>query len=308
MDLENTSAEAGESSFDELMGSLREDAAELVGESASSATNAETAPAAPSVAVEAPAEVVDDTQDAEARRTALLREIAINPAATQQYAQQQYQQQYQPQQQQVDQGPILPFDEFSYDPNNADHQRALIAAQLQEVGGPLFDKLNAITQRFEAEEEAKQVEQFKEVASQANNKTVEFLDTYVPGFGNIAGKLGKNEPLTAVERAVFNEAVNAESALFEMYEAQGYTDVRWNVQARAHIAQQIGPALQQYAKDLGLVAQPSKPKLTPEQQKVMKQEMYVESSNAVPANASSFDSAHAKGDIDGMIGALRNHR
>lgn len=252
----------------------------------------------------------DLERQAEERRNALLREIAIDPDLTGQYVQQQYQPappQTAAAPPQKEQGVSLPFDEFSFDAGNPAHIQALFDARLNEVGGPMFEKLDFITQQFQQAQQAQQYQQIQQLEQEANNKTVAFLDTYVPGFSGIVEKVSKGERLTATERAVLNEAVNAESAYFQAYQRQGHQHVVYDVQARAKIAQQIGPALKEYAKELGLVAQPSaKTPLTPEQQKQMKQEMYVESSNAVPAaNAGNFDKAHQSGDTLQMIRALR---
>lgn len=252
----------------------------------------------------------DLEKHAEERRNALLREIAIDPDLTGQYVQQQY---YQPpqapqqEQPQTPQGNTLPFDEFSFDANNPEHIQAIFDARLNEIGGPMFETIQRIEQRFQQEEAARQQQQVQELESFANKKTVEFLDTYVPGFSGIVDKVSKGERLSASEKAVLNEAVNAESAYFQAYRQQGHQYVAYDVQARAKIAQQIGPALKEYAKELGLVAQPSaKTQLTPEQQQQMKQEMYVESSNAVPAaNTGTFDKAYQAGDPLQMIRALR---
>lgn len=267
-------------------------------------------------AIETTAEPAAEADDAEleARRTALMREIALDPSLTQRYAQQQYAPQQQPQ---IEQPPELPFDEFTFDPSNPAHQQALFDARLQEVGGPLFDKIDRIAQRFEQEDQQRQQQQIEGLAKQANQKTVAFLDTYVPGFSTIAEKLGGSQPLTAQEKAIFNEAVNAESAIVSHYAEQmaqqnqvpyqqAYNYLLHDVQARAQIAQIIGPELKKYASELGLVSQPRAAQLTPEQRQVMKQESYVESSNAVPAtSAGSFDKAHQKGDTLSMIRALR---
>lgn len=276
----------------------------------------EAAPAEPAATEEAP-EVSDE--EAETRRNALLREIAMDPGLTQQYVQQQYQPPVYapapaPAQYQEPQAPELPFDEFSFDPNNPEHHKALIT----QIAAPLFDQVQQVNQRFQQEEQARQAQQMQAVAQQANEKAVAFLDTYVPGFAGIADKLSKGETLKAAERAVFNEAVNAESAMFNGYAMQmaqqagipyqqAYDYVTHNVQIRAQIAQQIGPQIKTYAKEIGLVSQPtSKPQLPPEAQKQMKREMYVESSNAVPAaNAGGFEKALESGDAFQMIRALR---
>ncbi len=251
-------------------------------------------------------------QEAEARRNALLREIAIDPVLTNQYAQQQYYssqqpQQYQPPQPQLEpQSPALPFDEFTFDANNPEHMKALMAAQIEEAGSPLFEKIDKIAQRFEKEEQQRQYQELRQVEDHANQKTVEFLDTYIPGFKGITDKVSKGENLNPIEKAVFNEAVNAES-----YFLQQYPNAVYDVQARAQIAQHIGPQLKEYAKALGLVAQPGvkTPQLTPEQKQVMSREMYVESSNAVPvSDAGSFEKAHKSGNLDQMIHALRQQK
>lgn len=276
------------------------------------------APAASEPAVEAPDEA------AEARRNALLREIAIDPALTNQYLQQQFAPAHQPQQQapvvQPQQQPAaLPFDEFTYDSNNPEHQKALIAHQLHELGGPMFEAVSQMAQRQQQQDQAQQQQQQQAMAAQANKKTTEFMDTYTPGFSKITEKLTNKEPLTGVEDAVFRKAADHEAAWLDAYAAdiaQKYqTDFGTarsyavgNVQIRADIAQKIGPEIQKYAKELGLVSQPA-PTLTPEAKKVMKQEAYVESSNAVPASsASKFESAHKSGDTVYMIGAIRAQR
>ena len=256
---------------------------------------------------------------AETKRLELMREIALDPALTQQYAQQQFypqqqlpafqqpqfqQPQYQPQtqyQQPQEQEFQLPFDEFTYDSTNPEHQQALIAAQLHQIGGPLFQKIDQISQRFSQQEAQQQAAQQQQAAAYANQKTVEFLDTYVPGFAGIAQKVIDKQPWDAKEEAIFSMAVNMESLFFQQF-PQAMNDV----QARALIAQNIGPILQQKAKELGLVSQPRPQQLTPEVQQQMRQEMYVESSNAVPAaNATNFDKARAKGDALSMISELR---
>jgi hypothetical protein len=289
-----------------------------------SETPAQAQPEEPAKAEEPEAPSEESDQEAEERRNALLREIAMDPGLTQQYAQQQYyppqpQPQYQQPQPAQEQAPTLPFDEFTFDATNPEHMKALVAQQIQEVGNPLFETVEQLNQHFQQEEQAKQQSKLKDAHQQANQKIIEFIDTYVPGFSQITEKVGKGDALSAVERAVFNEAVNAESAYFNAYASQlaqqhnvgfneAYNYVTHNVQMRADIAQKIGPAIKTYAKELGLVAQPStaKPKVTPEQKQEMEREMYVESSNAVPAaNAGSFEKAHQKGDTLGMIAALR---
>lgn len=297
MSLEENTPQEGVNELD-LISDLRnpEPAAEPVAE-----------PAETPVTEEPP---IDDEKEAESKREALLREIAMDPGLTQQYATQQAQ----PAQQ--EQAIELPFDEFTFDAGNPQHMQALLDARLAEVGGPLFDKLDKIAQRFEQEEQIKQQQQFEQAAEHANKKTVEFLDTYVPGFNDIAQKFMGDQVITPVEEAVFNKAVNLESAMFQsfaqqlamqhqVHPAQAYNFVTNNVQIRAQIAQQIGPEIKKYAQALGLVAQP-KPAITPEQKQVMKQESYVESSNAVPANTvTSFEKALASGNELQMIQALR---
>jgi len=298
--LEHTPEQSGED-INALISDIRgqEDSQEQVTETSTPPEPAET--------VEEPPQ--EDESEAEARRNAILREIAIDPNLTQQYAQRQ-------QAPQQEEAPALPFDEFSFDPNNPQHMQALLDARLAEVGGPLFEKINSIAERFEQEEQQRQAQHYQQVADAVNQKTVEFLDTYVPSFAKIAEKFGNDEPISAIERAVFNEAVNAESAMViahaqQLAQQHGVTvDQAYhyainNPQIRTHIAQQIGPHLKKYASELGLVAQP-KAQLTPEAKQQMKQEMYVESSNAVPASTvSSFEKALEKGDELSMIRALR---
>lgn len=263
-------------------------------------------------------EPADNEADAEARRTALLREIAIDPALTNQYIQQTYQapQQQVQQQTQVDQAPVLPFDEFSFDPANPAHQQAMLDARLNEVGGPLFQKIDVLAQRFEQEDQQRQAQQMQQAMQQTNEKIVDLLDTYVPGLRSLADKMTKNETTSAKERAVWTEAVNAETYHMQVIAQQiaqqenvpfqqAYNYVSHNGQLRAQISQQIGPYLQDFAKDIGLVSQP-KSTLTPEQKQQIKRESYVESSSAVPASAAgNFEKAAKKGDSLSMIAALR---
>jgi len=267
------------------------------------------APAEPP-AEEQPAEVSD--QEAEERRNQLLREIASDPLLTQQYAQGQFY----PQQEEEVQPFQLPFDEDSFDPTNPAHQQALFDARLMEIGGPLFEKINQIAQRFEQQEQLAQQQAFQQQAQQANQKTVALLDTYVPGFSGIAEK--DVDSWSPVEEAVFTLAANMENNLVQQYAGaivqnnpgvsfdQAYSFALNNTQIRAQIAQQIGPDLKKKAAALGLVSQPRTAQLTAEQKQVMKQESYVESSNAVPAvTAGSFDKALESGDSFQMIRALR---
>jgi hypothetical protein len=270
-----------------------------------------------------------DEAEAEARRTALLREIAMDPVATQNYAQQQY---YAPQQQTTHtppvtvpdaaQAPALPFDEFSFDPGNPEHQKALINAQLHEQAAPIYQMLERITSRFDAEDQQSQARQITDLRSKNNHTTLNLLDTYVPGIKGMVDRIGQQQELTPTEDAVFNKAVNLESAqmqgvayhLTTQYQGldygTAYEYVLNNTNIRAQIAQAVGPELKKYASALGLVAQPgAKTQLTPEQKLVMKQESYVESSNAVPANtANSFEKALKSRDTLGMIHELRKSR
>lgn len=250
--------------------------------------------------------------EAEAKRQAILREIAMDPGLTQQYVQQQaaqpaqQPQQYQPVQQEQDDP--LPFDEFTYDPTNPAHQAALIAQQIKQVGAPLFEQMEQQNQYAQQQQALQQQQHYQQVEETANKKTVEFLDTYVPGFIDITDRFVKGGPegLSAQEEALFNKAVNLESSAFALLQRQGVANPHLNVQARAQIAQHIGPELKKYAKALGLVSQP-KAQVTPEQKQVMKQESYVESSNAVPVDTTGkFEKAAAKRDTLSMIAALRS--
>lgn len=239
----------------------------------------------------------------EERRNALLREIAIDPQLTQQYVQQQSfvhgSSSVPPETQQVSEA--LPFNEEDFDFTNPQHVKALLAQQIQEVGGPLYEAVAQITQRYQEEEAAKQQQQLVQLAEHTNQKTVEFLDTYVPGFKNIAEKVSKGEAWSVQEEAIFNMAVNMES-----HYLQANPQAAYNLQARAQIAQAIGPVLKEKAKALGLTGQSAKPQITPEQKQQMSREMQVESSNAVPvATAGSFDKALKSGDTLSMIRELR---
>lgn len=292
-------------------------------------TKATPTPAPTPAPAVTPAEVVDPEDDTEAenRRNAVLREIAMDPAASRQYV---HEQQYGPSEPAAE--IELPFDEDSFDPTNIEHQKALHRAQLLEFGGPMFDMVERLNQRFEQQDRREQEKQTQAVEQLGTKKTIELLDTYVPGFADLADKYQSDTELTPVEDAVIQKAVNAEAVGFHQAtlhiiddycakngvqlgpeEAQtAYTNVHAHVvrdvNIRAHIAQQIGPEIKKYAKGLGLAAQSktTKQPLTDEQKRVMKQESYVESSNAVPADTSTkFDKAHNAKDVDGMIGLLR---
>lgn len=266
-------------------------------------------PAAPSAEpAPEPEPAQEDTEaEAEARRNALLREIAMDPAQTQQYVQQQYYQQppaqQAPQQQEpsepssIDEAFAQEFPGEDYDPYSLKHNAFIQRYNLQPFQ-EFVAQQEQENQQIQAQQQAQQAQQ---MAQQVNQKAVAFLDTYVPGFAAMAEKLTKNESLTAIERAVFNEAVNAES-----FYLQHYPQALYDVQLRAQIAQQIGPHLKKYASDLGLVSQP-KPQLTPEAKQQIRQESYVEPSNAVPSasGASAFDKALERGDSLSMIRALR---
>lgn len=300
---------------------IQEAISELIAERSTpepEATPSPVAPAAPAEPASFPGdsgdaggEPEDPEKQAEERRNAYLREIAMDPGLSLQYAQNPQQfQQPQPQYQQpayqqppAPQQPQVPWsDPSDYDPTNPDHQKALLAAQLQEYGNPLFEKVERMEQRFAQEEAQKQAQQLQEVHNAVNQRTVNFLDTYVPGFAGIAEKVGKGEGLSPIEKAVFNEAVNAESAYLQTLHPHAAMDVK----VRTQIAQQIGPQLKEYAKALGLVSQPKQVAITPQMKQDMKRESYVESANAVPAvTAGAFDKALESGDEFQMIRALR---
>lgn len=303
----------GQESTLELISSLRAQDAPVTEEATESTPPEAAKPETP--AEETPP--VDEDKEAEARRNALLREIAIDPVRTHHYAYGKTQPESK-----AEEAFTLPFDAETYDPTNLEHQQALMDARLQQIGGPLFEAIEKINQRHEQEQAEKQQQVYQQNHEQAQQKTVAFLDTYVPGFQGITEKLSKGEEPTVQEEAVFNVAVNLESAYLHAYSQNlmeqnpgvsyqvAYNYVLQDVKTRAEIAQKVGPVLKEKAAALGLVAQPkTAATLTPEQKKVIKQESYVESSNAVPVNTtSSFEKALSKHDSVRMIAALRQAR
>lgn len=261
-------------------------------------------------------EPIDEDKAAEDKRAEILRQIAVNPHLSQQYAQQYQQPQFyqQPQQQQQAFSPqldstitpidepqsVLPFDADTFDATDLSHQEALLTHKIEQVGQPLFEQLENIQKYFTQAEQTVQQQQEQEAIQKSDEVALKLMDTYVPAFSGIIEKMKNQETLSPKERSLVNTAANDEARLLEQYPQAVY-----DPQLRAQIIQHIGVGVQELAQALGLESPASTPVVTPEQKQQYAREMYVESSNQVPVSTvTQFDKAHKTGDLLGMISAL----
>jgi len=204
----------------------------------------------------------------------------VNPQAAQQNAFPGFQQQVE-----------VPSDE-EFDPYSKSHMLSLIQSALVPYGHYIQ---SSIQQEEQARQQAAQAQQ-QAYIQQTEQNIQTLMEKNLPGWKDVY-----NSPEPTLEQNVladFSEKAFAQ-ALHD-YPREVWTHPK----VQADVALKIAPQIKNLATKLGVAfAQPVQADTA--KQKAAAREMYVESSNALPAtNLTDFDRAAKKGDTLGMIKAL----
>lgn len=297
-----------------------QDTLTMLSEIESAPAEAQSQPAAEgNTGIEQPTQAVQ-VDPKEAELEALRRLIAMDPQKRHQYEIEKYGEssvKYQPvqsqpqepqyqqpiqQQPQAQSGLQLPFDPSEYDPTNAEHQIGMMAAIMQHQLGQQLAPAMTYIQHLQQQEAAEQMNAVQGQYVELDKQIHKSMDSFVPGFSEWAVKPKSDEEIIVREIAYskFKETLQNEFPPNDVDQFGRPFNSLWkNPKVHADILQRIGPNVKSMASRLGIVNKAASGGHQADQG------MHVEPSSAVPATTrNSFDEAHKKGDIYGMLSAL----
>lgn len=187
----------------------------------------------------------------------------------------------QPQQPQND--PALPFGEEDFDPTDMRHMQALLAHAVSQQLQPANQYITALQQRDMMEAQEQEQRNLQNLVTDVQKG----IEKFVPDL--YAGEM-------TPERVAMCDLAKQMFAR----ELQGsYSEYLWaNPMAHQEVLKKVGPQIQKMAERLGV----TKPTANGN-----KRQMFVESVSTEPGgNPNMFEKAHKKGDVLGMLSALRS--
>lgn len=217
----------------------------------------------------------------------LRRLIATDPQRRMAYESERFgpppQQRQAPPQQQQENSPTLPFGQEEFDPTDLTHMQALLQYAVAQQLQPANQYIQSLQQRDQQEAQEAEQRQMQELVSDVQKG----IEKYVPGL--FGGEMTPDKIAMAdLAKQMFAR------------ELQGsYSEYLWaNPMAHSEVMKKVGPQIQKMAERLGV----HKPAANGN-----KREMYVESVSTEPGSSPNmFDNAHKKGDVLGMLSALRS--